>query len=131
MRDLRQGLSVSGKDKEKLIGCLERGEIAPSQHLSSLLRELDARRTPEALGHFSASLATPTDRMRRPGRTDLHAVTRSYSPMRRTTSTANSKRNATRPGKESARSASRKSARGSTKSLRTRGRHSRGKKPEP
>src|SRR5215213_8416627 len=80
MRDLRQGLSVSGKDKEKLIGCLERGEIAPSQHLSSLLRELDARRTPEALGHFSASLTTPADRMRRPSQTDLHAVHQKLLP---------------------------------------------------
>ncbi len=80
MRDLRQGLSVSGKDKENLIRGLERGEIAPSQHLASLLRELDGRRTPEALGHFSASLTTPADQMRRPSQTDLHAVHQKLLP---------------------------------------------------
>lgn len=80
LRDLRHGLSVSGKDKENLIRGLERGEIAPSQNLSSLLRELDGRRTPEALGHFSASLTTPADQMRRPSQTDLHAVHQKLLP---------------------------------------------------
>jgi uncharacterized phage-like protein YoqJ len=80
MRDLRHNLSVTGREKENLIRGLERGEIAPSKQLSSLLRELDTRRSPEAVCHFVRSLTKPAAEMQRPSSFDLHAVHQSLLP---------------------------------------------------
>jgi uncharacterized phage-like protein YoqJ len=84
MREYRQGLSISGRDKDKRVEALARGELTPSKHLSLLLEELDKRKlTPEALGHYTRCLTTPSDKMLRPASFDMHAVHEKLLPYER------------------------------------------------
>lgn len=80
MRDLRHNLSATSRDKENLIRALERGEAAPSKNLSSLLRELEGRRSDEALAHYARCLTKPAAEMQRPSSFDLHAVHKTLLP---------------------------------------------------
>ncbi|MFL6284597.1 MAG: DNA-processing protein DprA [Pyrinomonadaceae bacterium] len=80
MRDLRHNLSATGRDKDNLVRGLERGDVSPSKNLSALLRELDGRRSPEAVSHFVRCLTKPAAEMDRPSSFDLHAVHKTLLP---------------------------------------------------
>lgn len=83
MRAYRQGLSATGRDKQRLVEALTRGEFSPSQDLAALLNELDLRKTGPAISHYTRSILKPSDQMERPSSFDLHATYEKLLPYER------------------------------------------------
>lgn len=82
MRELRLNYGLSRAERAKRIADLREGRIEPSEALSSLLQELETRRTAKAIAHFQASILN--EKMDRVGRVDLRSLHQQIPPHERT-----------------------------------------------
>ncbi len=82
MRELRLNYGLSRAERAERITDLREGRIEPSEALSSMLQELETRKTAKAVAHFQASILN--EKMVSAGRINLRSLHQQIPPHERT-----------------------------------------------